>query len=310
MFDVPFLSHLHPVLEKISQNQGISKPGLYLIATPIGNLADMSLRGLATLMSMDVIFCEDTRVTKTLLRAYGLSKPLKPYHQHNASMTKQVIVDLILSGKAVGLVSDAGLPLVSDPGADVVSLCIHHHLPLTVIPGPSAGITALMTSGLSANQFHFVGFLPSQDKERNLLLATLKEEQATLIFYEAPHRLLKTLSVLQEAFGERSAVVARELTKKFEDIQRGDFSQLINHYKNNGTIKGEIVIVVEGQKEQSWDLGRVTPLLHLALQFLRVKDAAQLVSLMTGVSRKELYEKALEMGHKNVTGEEGEASVD
>jgi 16S rRNA (cytidine1402-2'-O)-methyltransferase len=297
VFDAPFLSHLHHTLEKISQNQGISKPGLYLIGTPIGNLADMSLRGLAALLSMDVIFCEDTRVTQTLLKAYGLSKPLKPYHKHNAASTKQMMVDAIREGKAVGLVCDAGLPLVSDPGADVVSLCIENNLPIIVIPGASAGVTALMASGLSAEQFHFAGFLPTQEKERNAWLSALKEEQASLIFYEAPHRLLKTLKVLQEAFGERQAAVGRELTKKFEEIQRGGFAQLINHYKNNGTVKGEMVIVVAGQTHEAFDPGRATPLLKLALESLRVKDAAQLVSLMTGIARKDLYEKALEMTH-------------
>ena len=306
MFDAPFLSHLHHTLEKISDNQGISKPGLYLIATPIGNLADMSIRGLAALMSMDVIFCEDTRVTQTLLKAYGLSKPLKPYHKHNAASTRQVMVDAIRAGQAVGLVSDAGLPLVSDPGADVVSLCIENNLPITVIPGPSAGVTALMASGLSAEQFHFVGFLPAQEKERNVLLASLKGGQASLIFYEAPHRLLKTLAILQDAFGQRQAAIGRELTKKFEEVQRGNFVQLINYYKNNGTVKGEMVIVVAGQKEEAFDLGRATPLLKLALESLRVKDAAQLVSVMTGIPRKDLYEKALEMNDDRKTPREAE----
>ncbi len=266
-----------------------------MIGTPIGNLADMSLRGLAALMSMDVIFCEDTRVTQTLLKAYGISKPLKPYHRHNAASTNQALITCVQGGQAVGLVSDAGLPLVSDPGADIVSLCIAHNLPLTVIPGPSAGITALMASGLSVDQFHFVGFLPTQDKERNVLLASLKGGLASLIFYEAPHRLLKTLSILQEAFGDRRAAVARELTKKFEEVQRGDFHHLITHYENNGTIKGEIVIVVEGLQTVAWDHDRALPLLSFALQSLRVKDASQLISLLTGIPRKDLYEKALEI---------------
>ncbi len=257
----------------------------------------MSLRGLAALLSMDVIFCEDTRVTQTLLKAYGISKPLKPYHKHNAASTKQVMVDAILAGQAVGLVSDAGLPLVSDPGADVVALCIENNLSITVIPGASAGVTALMASGLSTEQFHFAGFLPSQEKERNAVLASLKGSPASLIFYEAPHRLLKTLAILQESFGERQAAVGRELTKKFEEMQRGTFATLINYYKNNGTIKGEIVIVVAGQTVEIWDQSRTTPLLALALESLRVKDAAQLVSLMTGMSRKDLYEKALEITH-------------
>ena len=293
MFHASFLSNLHDILHEISENQRISKPGLYLIGTPIGNLVDISFRALATLQAMDVVFCEDTRVTQKLLSAYGLSKPLKVYHTHNAAKTKGEMVTLIEGGKSVGLVSDAGLPLISDPGEGVLSACIEKQLPVTVIPGASAGVMALVGSGLSAERFQFVGFLPQKEKDRQACLKSIAASSATLIFYEAPHRLIKTLGFLQEALGNRSAAVGRELTKKFENVQRGTLQELMDHYKNNGTVKGEIVIVVEGCGAVTHEGGQIDEWLRLALGYLRVKDAAALVSSMTGTSKKELYERAL-----------------
>lgn len=293
MFDASFLSHLQDTLGKISQNQGISKPGLYLIGTPIGNLADITLRGLAALQSVDVLFCEDTRVTHTLLKAYGLTKITRPYHAHNENRMGETILSLITEGKAVGLVSDAGLPLISDPGFSVVNLCIKNGAPITVIPGPSASLTALLMSGLSNESFSFVGFLSTKTKERTEKLSALQSTSDTLLFYEAPHRLIKTLAFLKQVLGDRRATVCRELTKRFEDTQRGTLSSLISFYQNQPSIKGEIVIVVEGARKEIPEADSILPLLSKVLQYLHVKEAATLVSALTGLPRKTLYEKAL-----------------
>ena len=291
------MSELQNTLQKISHNQGISKPGLCLIGTPIGNLADMTLRSLAALQAVDILFCEDTRVTATLLKVYNLSKPLESYHTHNARRMGEKIIQLIQSGKTVGLVSDAGLPLISDPGFDLVSACIENAIPITLFPGPSATLAALVLSGLSPDQFHFVGFLPSKEKEIEESLNAVQSLSSTLIFYEAPHRLLKTLERLQKNFGDRRAVIARELTKKFEEIQRNTLSHLVAHYKNNPP-KGEIVIIVEGAKDTKPEPYKTTQLLETALKSLHVKDAANFVSLMTGESRKDLYAQALQLQKK------------
>jgi 16S rRNA (cytidine1402-2'-O)-methyltransferase len=292
MFDESFLSVLHNTLQKISQNQSISKPGLCLIGTPIGNLADMTLRALAALQTVDVLFCEDTRVTKTLLQAYGLSKSLDIYHTHNAASAADKIIQLIEGGKTVGLVSDAGLPLISDPGADLVSKCIAKDIPITVFPGPSANLSGLVLSGLPSDQFHFVGFLPSKEKEIDACLHGICALSSTLIFYESPHRLLKTLERLQKTLGNRQASIARELTKKFEEIQRDTLQGLIDHYTKNPP-KGEIVILVEGAGDVKPSAHKTTQLLSLALKSLHVKEAAHLISLITGESRKDLYDQAL-----------------
>lgn len=290
MFDEPFLSELHNTLEKISHNQGISKPSLCLIGTPIGNLADMTLRGLAALKTVDVLFCEDTRVTKTLLNAYGLSKSLEIYHAHNAKGAGEKIVKLIEEGKTVGLVSDAGLPLISDPGFDLVTLCLEKNIPITPFPGPSANLTALIVSGLQTDQYHFIGFLPLKEKEIDVCLHEVSSLSSTLIFYESPHRLLKTLGWLQKKLGDRFSVVGRELTKKFEEVRRGTLSSLLDHYGAHPP-KGEIVILVEGVREKQ--VYHTHHLLEMALKSLHVKDAAAFVSLMTGKSRKDLYDQAL-----------------
>ncbi|MBM3610612.1 MAG: 16S rRNA (cytidine(1402)-2'-O)-methyltransferase [Alphaproteobacteria bacterium] len=297
MIDSSFLSELQHTLQKISHNQGISKPGLCLIGTPIGNLADMTLRGLAALNTVDILFCEDTRVTATLLKAYGLSKPLESYHAHNARRVGEKIIQLILSGKTVGLVSDAGLPLISDPGFDLVSLCIQKDIPITLFPGPSASLSALVLSGLSTDQFHFIGFLPLKEKESEECLNTVQSLATTLIFYEAPHRLLKTLERLQKILGNRQAVVARELTKKFEEFQRDTLSNLMEYYRKNSP-KGEIVILVEGRGEARSEPHKTGQLLEMALKSLHVKEATNFVSLMTGESRKDLYARALKLQEK------------
>ena len=291
MFDASFLSPLHGTLENLSAHQGISKPGLYLIGTPIGNLADISLRALAALVSVDVLYCEDTRVTRKLLEAYGIQRPLRVYHTHNAQKTKHEMKALIQEGKSVGLVSDAGMPLISDPGEGVVSLCLEQAS--TVIPGPSAGIAALVGAGLPTQSFHFFGFLPQQKKERDALLQGAAGHPGSLIFYEAPHRLLKTLRALGAVLGNRQAVVARELTKKFEEMRRGTLEDLAAFYDQ--APKGEVVVVVEGAPQKTTDQAEVMALLKKVRPYLRLKEASQLVSDLTGVSKKEIYDQGLRL---------------
>lgn len=295
MFDASFLVHLHDTLREISDNQSISKPGLYLIGTPIGNLADMTLRALAAIQGMDVLFCEDTRVTRKLLEAYGISKILKTYHTHNEKEGNLQILKLVEEGKTVGLVSDAGMPLISDPGMSLVATFREKNLPVTVMPGASAGVTALVSSGLPSETFHFVGFLASKDKQRESQLKSLKHLSSTLIFYEAPHRLLKTLDSLKAVFGNRKASVARELTKKFEEVSQDSLENLLEDYKKRSALKGEFVVLVEGYQAEAPQLGERDEALKVALQKLSVKDAAQLVSHLTGQSKKDLYQRALEL---------------
>lgn len=266
-----------------------------MVATPLGNLADMSLRALAVLKAVDVLFCEDTRVTGTLLKAYGIQQSLKIYHQHNAQSMNQEIAALIEQGKCIGLVSDAGMPAISDPGESLVAHLRNRDMPVTVIPGPSAGVTALVSSGLSSDQFQFVGFLPQKEKDRQALLHDLKNTSQTLIFYEAPHRLLKTLDALHSSLGNRRAAVARELTKKFEELQHADLKMLQTYYANIGTLKGEFVIVVEGAEKVPVQDAFIHTLLEKALEKFSTKEAAQFVSDITGESRKTLYQRALEM---------------
>jgi len=199
---------------------------LYLVATPIGNLEDITLRALRVLKEAEVIACEDTRQTQKLLQHYGIRKRMVSYHEHNELTRAAELVIELERGARVALVSDAGMPLISDPGHRLVSLCLRHHLPVVPVPGPSAFVAALATSGLAVGEFVFVGFLPSRGGERRRALERLAGERRTLVFYEAPHRLLDTLGDALAVLGDRPAAVARELTKLHEEILRGTLSQL------------------------------------------------------------------------------------
>jgi len=199
---------------------------LYLVATPIGNLEDITLRALRVLKQVDLIACEDTRQTQKLLQHYGIRQRLKSYHEHNELTRAPELVIQMEEGAQVALVSDAGMPLISDPGHRLVALCLRHNLPVVPIPGPSAFVTALATSGLAVEEFLFAGFLPAKAGQRRRALAELAPEKRTLVFYEAPHRLLDTLADAVEILGNRPGAVARELTKLHEEILRGTLSEL------------------------------------------------------------------------------------
>lgn len=222
-------------------------PKLYIIPTPIGNLEDITLRALRILKEVDLILAEDTRTTGNLLRHYQIEKTLQSHHLHNEHKTVEQVVERIKSGQTIALVSDAGTPSISDPGFLLVRECLKAGIDVECLPGATAFVPALVNSGLPSDRFCFEGFLP-QKKGRQTKLNNLKEEERTMIFYESPFRLIKALEEFALAFGsERKASVSRELTKMFEETKRGTLQELINYFKSK-TVKGEIVIVVEGKK--------------------------------------------------------------
>ncbi len=223
---------------------------LYLCATPIGNLEDITLRVVRMLKEADLVAAEDTRHTRKLFSRYGIHTPLTSYHEHNSRSKGRYLMDQMLAGKNVALVSDAGLPGVSDPGAELVALAATEGIRVVPVPGPSASLTALVVSGLPAGRFCFEGFLPSRGKERRLRLEELKTEKRTLVLYEAPHRLKDTLGDLAEVLGVRRICVARELTKQYEEIWRGGLMEAVQRFEDHSP-RGEITLVIEGLAEES-----------------------------------------------------------
>jgi 16S rRNA (cytidine1402-2'-O)-methyltransferase len=218
---------------------------LYIVPTPIGNLKDITLRALDLLKEVDLILAEDTRTSSVLLQHYGIQKPISPYHQHNEHRIVQHLIDQLKEGKKMALLTDAGTPGISDPAFLLIRACIKENILVESLPGATAFVPALINSGLPSDRFVFEGFLP-QKKGRQTLLKQLAEEERTIIFYESPYRLVKTLSDLIQHFGpERRCCVSRELTKKFEENKRGTLQEVHDYYKEKG-VKGEIVVVVEG----------------------------------------------------------------
>jgi 16S rRNA (cytidine1402-2'-O)-methyltransferase len=218
---------------------------LYLVATPIGNLDDITLRALEVLKSVDVIAAEDTRHSGNLLRHFEIRKPLVSYHEHNEAMRSQELAERLAAGENVALITDAGMPGLSDPGARLIKRCIEQNLAFTVLPGASSILTALVGSGFSLEKFCFRGFLPVKSGQRERELRAAAESKETSVFFESPYRILKTLAACAELMPERQLCVARELTKKFEDFRRGTAAQLLAHYEARPA-KGEITLVIEG----------------------------------------------------------------
>ena len=220
---------------------------LYVVATPIGNLGDITLRGLESLKSADLIAAEDTRHSTLMLKHFEIKKPLVSFHEHNEAMRTAQLVERLAAGENIALITDAGTPGVSDPGARLIRECIKRELPLTIVPGPSSILTALVGSGFGMEKFCFRGFLPVKSGQRQHELGAAAEREETTIFFESPHRLVKTLAAGAELMPERQLCVARELTKKFEDFRRGTAAELLAFYSAR-PLKGEIVLVVEGSK--------------------------------------------------------------
>ena len=221
---------------------------LYLVPTPLGNLKDVTLRSLEVLQGVDFILCEDTRTSSKFLTHYNIQKPLSPYHQHNEHKIVQHIVDQLLAGKNIALITDAGTPGISDPAFLLVRECVKNDIRVETLPGATAFVPALVNSGLTTNRFAFEGFLPLK-KGRHTLLTQLKEETRTMIFYESPMRLVRTLEDFIEYFGaDRKCSVSRELTKMFEENKRGTLKEVHHHFTQK-TVKGEIVIILEGKED-------------------------------------------------------------
>jgi 16S rRNA (cytidine1402-2'-O)-methyltransferase len=273
------------------------QPGLYIVATPIGHLSDISLRALAVLSQVDLIACEDTRVTSKLLNTYNIKKPLLPYHNHNAHQATQKIIAQLEAGQSIALVSDAGTPLISDPGFEVINECIKNNIYVTSIPGSNAAITALTLSGLSVNRFLFLGFLSSRSIARKKELSAYKTYAETLILYEAPHRIAALLQDAFDVLGDRKIVLARELTKKFETIQRGTIAGFL---KSLSTIesKGEFVVIIEGVNTFLSDDITDEEIIKL-LDHLTTKDIAEQLSQVYSVSKKEIYQRILQLKNRN-----------
>ncbi len=266
---------------------------LYIVATPIGNLGDLSPRATKTLMSVNTIACEDTRVTGGLLHRFGISTPMAAYHEHNAERMRPQVLARLLAGESFALVSDAGTPLISDPGYKLVKDCVESNVNVVPIPGPSAPLTALMAAGLPTDRFYFGGFLPVKTKARREALADVANLKATLIFFESPHRIAAALNDMTAVLGEREAAVGRELTKMHEEFRRGRLNDLAQQFGSTPT-KGELVIVVTGAPEiDSGPAIDVDAALRDALKTMSVRDAADEVANVSGTARREVYARAL-----------------
>ena len=272
------------------------EPGLYLVATPIGNLADITLRALEVLSAASTLVCEDTRVTRKLLRAHGLNRPMTAYHEHNAERVRPRLIERLKSGESVALVSDAGTPLISDPGYKLVRAVIAEGLGVSVLPGPSAPLAALLVSGQPSDRFLYAGFLPVKRAARRKVLSELGGIPATLIFLESPRRLAAALEDMARVLGARPAAVARELTKLFEEVRRGSLSDLAAHYRAAGPPKGEIAIVVGPPDPETPRADDLDDILAAALERASLRDAAAMVAAETGLPRRDVYARALALG--------------
>lgn len=270
--------------------------GLYLVATPIGNLGDITLRALQTLAACDVVACEDTRSSRVLLQRYGIETRLTPYHDHNGPAARPILLERLDKGQAVALISDAGTPLIADPGYKLVVAARQAGHTVVSVPGPSAVVAALSIAGQPTDQFTFAGFLPAKEKARANAISSLAQVPGTLCLYEAPSRLTASLKALAEGLGEnRQASVCRELTKRFETVQAGSLAELSSHYGGEEEPRGEIVIVLAPAPENAITQEAVDDALRAALKTERVKDAAKLVSEAFNLPRRDLYQRALKL---------------
>jgi len=276
---------------------------LYVCGTPIGNLEDVSPRLLATLRTVDLVAAEDTRHSLQLLRHFSIATELTSYHEHSKQSRTDYLVAALLAGKNIALISDAGMPGISDPGELFIAACIEKEIRVVVVPGPMAGVAALVISGLPTGRFAFEGFLPRSRKERREVLVSLLHEERTMVFYEAPHRLEETLTDMVEILGERKVALARELTKAFEEVKRASLTALLDTVKSSG-VRGELVLVVEGasrdkdgppaEKQDSETL-----LTMLLKQGLSPAQASRHAAKLGGSTRAELYALAIRLSQQD-----------
>ncbi|MFB2896407.1 16S rRNA (cytidine(1402)-2'-O)-methyltransferase [Aerosakkonemataceae cyanobacterium BLCC-F50] len=279
---------------------------LYLVATPIGNLEDMTFRGIRILQTVDLIAAEDTRHTGKLLQHFQIKTPQLSYHEHNSQQRIPELLSQLSQGKTIALVTDAGMPLISDPGYELVKACVAQGISVVPIPGANAAITALSAAGLATDKFVFEGFLPAKSKERRTYLETLTSETRTIIFYESPHRLRETLQDLGTILGEeREIVLARELTKMHEEFWRGTITNAIAHYTNREP-QGEFTLVVAGatlEKPQLSEAAIKAELQNLLMQGLSRSEASRQLAQQTSLPRRQIYQLALSIPEPNLADE-------
>jgi 16S rRNA (cytidine1402-2'-O)-methyltransferase len=278
--------------KSIKSQAGAPGGELFVVATPIGNLGDITLRALETLKSADLIACEDTRTSGVLMQHYGIPTKLIAYHQHNEAQATARLVGQLKEGKKIALISDAGTPLLSDPGARLVAAAIEAGIRVTPLPGASALLAAISIAGLPAERFFYAGFLPGKAGERRQLLETAGTLPVTLVFYEAPHRLAATLRLLEQALGDRPAAIARELTKLHEECRRGTLSELAAHYEATPP-RGECVILVGGAEETAMGDAEIDAALRQQLAGQTLREAVDEVTRLARRPRREIYALAL-----------------
>jgi len=283
--------------KELEKKQGI----LYLCATPIGNLSDITFRVLDTLKSVDLIACEDTRNSIKLLNHFEIKVPMTSYHEYNKYDKANELIGIIRNGKSVALITDAGMPAISDPGEVLVRMCHEAGIMVTVLPGACACVTALALSGMSSRRFCFEGFLPPEKKERREILEELKNETRTMIIYEAPHHLLKTLNDLYENLGNRKVTFCKELTKRYEDSFYSDFENAINYYENNPP-KGEFVLIIEGKNKEEIKKEIIDNWMQMSLEEhmeyyeskgVEHKEAMKYVARDRNMQKREVYNQLL-----------------
>ena len=277
--------------------------GLYVVATPIGNLRDITLRALDVLAASNLIACEDTRITRRLLDHYGITTPLTPYHEHNAAAARPKLLTRLAEGASVALVSDAGTPLISDPGFKLVRAARDAGHMVMALPGPSASLAALSSCGLPTDHFLFEGFLPAKPLQRRARIAELKRLPATLVLYEGGSRVAACLADLAAELGPRAAALCRELTKLHEEVRRGNLDELAAHYAGDAETRGEFVIVVAPPEPLAEPMD-IDTLLRDALGRLSVKEAVAEIAAVTSQPRREVYQRALALA-KNLAENEG-----
>jgi 16S rRNA (cytidine1402-2'-O)-methyltransferase len=269
-------------------------PGLHLVATPIGNLGDITIRALATLAAADLVFCEDTRMSRRLFERYAVKVPVKAYHEHNAQKARPLILDQLKAGARLALISDAGMPLINDPGYKLVREAIEAGLAVHVVPGPSAPLMALLLSGLPTDRFTFAGFLPNRSGARRTMLAGLARHGASLIFFETAPRVAATLADIADVLGDPPVALARELTKFHEEVLRGTASEVAAAIAERGGVKGEITLVVAPPEPTGMvDEAEIDEALAAALDEMSPGKAASLLARRFGVARRDLYQRAV-----------------
>jgi len=271
---------------------------LYIIATPIGNLEDITLRALKVLKDVDIIACEDTRHTLKLLNFYEIKKPLTSYFEHNKVTKGMFIIKKLIEGKNIGLVSNAGCPGISDPGSDIVRIAREHSITVTMIPGACAFITAFVLSGISSERFVFEGFLPVRKKLRKQRFSAIRNETGSIVLYEAPHKLLKTIKDLYDYLGERNIIIARELTKKYEEVLKLKLSEAIKKYEKEQA-RGEFVITIEGNSGEAMDKPLISQYDRIEIckdvesyikKGITKKDAIKMTASNRGISKRDVYQ--------------------